>query len=121
MIRVRTPIPGRRVPPVLDVALFELPRRRPQDLRPRLCRSAVDQGHHILQLVAKAVRSAGLVKRGAGPNAASQDLIDQPAVEHQVDARIGRRHVQRVQEAVPLLLHLGQRRIGSIGLRVFAE
>ena len=45
--------PRRRVPPVLDVALLELARRRPQDLRPRLCRGAVDQSHHILQLVAE--------------------------------------------------------------------
>ena len=113
--------PGRRVPPVLDIALLELPCRRSQDLRPRLCRSAVDQGHHILQLISKAVRPTGLVERGAGPNAASQDLINKPAVEHQVDAAIGRSHVQRVQVAVPLLLYLRQSRSSSMGLCVFAN
>jgi hypothetical protein len=114
VIRVRTPIPDGG----LDVALFELACRRSQDLGPRLCRSAVDQRHHILQLIAKPVRSAGLVKRRAGPHPASQDLVDQPAIDHEVDAAIGRFHVQRVQEAVPLLLHFGQRHIGSISLRV---
>src|SRR5687768_8505550 len=79
--------PGGRVPPMLDIALLELPRRRSQDLRTRLCRSAVDQGHHILQLVSKAIRSAGLVKRGACPNAASQYLINEPTVEHHVHGR----------------------------------
>ena len=54
---------GRRVPPMLDIAFFELSRRRSQDLRPRFCWSAIDQGHYILQLVSKAIRAAGLVKR----------------------------------------------------------
>jgi hypothetical protein len=113
--------PGRRVPPVLDIALLELPRRRSQNLCPRLCRSAVNQGHHILQLVSKAIGSAGLVKRGASPNAASQNLINKPTVEHQVDTRIGRSYLQCLQVVVPLLLHLRQCRIRSMGLCVFAN
>src|SRR6185369_11386493 len=113
--------PGRRVPPMLDVALLKLPCRRSQDLRARLRRSAVDQGHHVLQLVSKAVRTAGLVKRGACPNAASQYLINEPTVEHQVHTRIRRSHLQGVQVAVPLLLNLAQYGIGSAGLCVFAD
>src|ERR1044071_6327457 len=82
--------PGRRVPPMLDITFLELPCRGSQDLRPRFSGSTVDQGHHILQLISKAIRSAGLLKRGAGPNAAGQDLINEPTVEHQVNAWIGR-------------------------------
>src|SRR5262245_57664551 len=62
---------GRRVPPVLHVAFLELPARRPQDLRPRLLRRAVDEGHHVLQLIAETVGAAGLVERGAAPDAAA--------------------------------------------------
>ena len=112
------PNPRRRVPPVLDVTLLELARRRPNDLRSRLRWSAIDEGHHILQLIAKPVRSAGLIKSGASPNAAGQDLIDKPAIEHEVDAQIGRCHMQGVQAVVPVLLHFGERSTGSIWLRV---
>ena len=52
-MRVRTPRPAGRVPPVLYVAFLELPRRRAQDLRPRLLRGAVDDGHRVLELVAE--------------------------------------------------------------------
>src|SRR4026209_1429594 len=113
--------PRRRVPPMLDIALLELSRRRSQDLRARLRWSAADQGHHILQLVWKTIRTAGLVKRGACPNRASQYLINEPTVEHQVHARIRRSHLQRVQVTVPLLLPLGQCGIGSAGLCVFPD
>ena len=84
---------GRWVPPMLDIPLLELPRCRAQNLCPRFIRSAVDQSHHILELVSKAVRSSGLVKGGAGPNAAGPHLIKEPTVEHQVHAGIGRRHM----------------------------
>ena len=107
--------PGRRMPPVLDVALLELPGRRPQDLRPRLFRGAVDQGHDVLELVPKAVRPARLVERRAGPHPAGQHLVEQPAVEHQVHAGIGRLHLHGVQEVIPSLLHLGQHLPGSTG------
>ena len=86
-MRVRTPRAGRRVPPVLHVAFLELPRRRPQDLRPRLLRGAVDQGHHVLELVAEAVGPARLVERRPAPDPAGQHLVEQPAVEHQVQGR----------------------------------
>ena len=89
-MRVRTPRAGRRVPPVLHVAFLELPGGRPQDLRPRLLRGAVDQGHHVLELVAEAVGPARLVERRPAPDPAGQHLVEQPAVEHQVQRRVGR-------------------------------
>src|SRR5262244_3758709 len=86
--------PGRRVPPMLDITFFELSCCRSQDLRSSFCWGAVHQCHYILQLVPKAISSAGLIKRRAGPNAASQNLINKPAVYHQVHTRIGRGDMQ---------------------------
>jgi hypothetical protein len=39
---------GRRVPPVLDISLLELPRRCAKNLRASLLRAPVDQRHDIL-------------------------------------------------------------------------
>jgi len=72
---------GWRVPPVLDVALDELTRRRAQDLRARDLGRGVDERHHVLQLVAEAVGAAGLIEGRACPDAAGQRLIQQPAVQ----------------------------------------
>src|ERR1043166_5345600 len=107
--------PGRRMPPMLDVTLFELSCRRSQDLRSSFCRDAVHQCHYILELVPKAISSAGLIKCGAGPNAANQNLIKKPAVYHQVHSRIGRGDLQCGQVAVPLQSQLPQRRINWMG------
>ena len=54
---------GRRVPPMLYVALFKLPCRRPENVESRFGRIAVDERHNILELVAKTVRSSRLVER----------------------------------------------------------
>ena len=42
------------MPPMLNVALHELPRRGPQQVLPGERRLGMHQGHHILQLVAEA-------------------------------------------------------------------
>ena len=80
-----------------------------------LFRGTAGQGHDILELVPKAVRSARLVERRAGPHPASQHLVEQPAVKHQVHAGIRRFHLHSVQEVIPSLLHLGQYLPGSTG------
>ena len=65
------PAAARRVPPVLDVALEELPRRRPQQVLAHERRPRQRERHRVLQLVAEAERAAGLVVAGAGPDAGS--------------------------------------------------
>ena len=97
---------------MLDVTLFELSRCRSQDLRSSFCWGAVHQSHYILELVPKAISSAGLIKRRPGPNAATQNLINKPAVYHQVHTRIGRCDLQCGQVAIPLQSQLHQSRIG---------
>src|SRR5262245_1588075 len=100
--------PGRWVPPMLDVTFFELAWRRSQDLRSSFYWGTVHQCHYILKLVPKTISSAGLIKRRASPNAASQNLVNKPAVYHQVHTRIGRGDLQCGQVSVPLLSQLHQ-------------
>ena len=69
--------PRGRMPPVLHVALLELARGGLQNHLPRNLRQAVDQCHHVLQLVAEAVRAARLIERRSSPHAATERLIQQ--------------------------------------------
>ena len=54
---------GRRMPPVLDVALNELPCGGPQQLRACDVSLRHRERHHVLELIAKAIRAARLIKR----------------------------------------------------------
>ena len=59
------------------------------------------QRHHVLELIAKAVRAARLIKRRSRPDAAGQRLVEQPAVEHDVHAAIRRLDLHRAENVVP--------------------
>ena len=52
---------------MLDVAFDELAARAERDLRSHDRWFGVNEGHHVLQLIAKAVRSARLVVTAARP------------------------------------------------------
>ena len=70
----------------------------------RFLGGAVDQGHHVLELVAEAVGPAGLVERRPAPDPAGQDLVEQPAIEHQVQRGVGRPDLDGPEDAVPSAL-----------------
>ena len=110
---VRAPRPGaaagRRMPPVLHVAVDELPRRRAQQVRPAQIGPRVQQRHHVLQLIAEAERAAGLIGAAAGPDAAAQRLIQQPAVHQQIERVVWRVHLHSPQRVVPELRRPSQR------------
>ena len=89
------------VPPVLHVPLDELARRRPQDLGPGDGWLGVQQGHDVLELVAKAVGPAALVQGRARPDPAGQRLVQRPAVDHQVERRLGRVHGDNREPPLP--------------------
>src|SRR5262245_19957077 len=93
---------GRRMPPVLDVAFLELPRRRPKDVRPRLGRIAVNESQDVLKLVAEPVCAAGLVESRASPKSARKNLIEEPAILHDVHAGIRRRNLNTLEDSVPM-------------------
>ncbi len=112
------PASGRRVPPVLHVAFFELPRRRSQNLRPRLLRRAVDQRHRVLKLVAEPERSARLVEARPAPHPTGERLIEQPAVQHQVERRVRRTDLDGSEDAIPLRSDFLQRRLRAARIGV---
>ena len=74
---------------------------------------AVDQRHHVLQLIAKTERTAGLIKRRAGPDAARKRLIQKPAVEHCVQRRIGSSDFDRGEKFVPMTQYLFKRAVDT--------
>ena len=69
---VRMPAAGRLVPPVLHVALDELPAGGAQQVLARELGPREQQRHHVLQLVAEAEGAAGLVVAGARPEPAGE-------------------------------------------------
>ncbi len=72
------------MPPVLHIALGELPPGGPHDMLAREIGAREQQGEHVLQLVAIAVRAAWLVEAGAGPEAAAHVLVQEPPVDQHV-------------------------------------
>ena len=63
---------GGRMPPVLNVSFDELMPRGPQQMLARQPRLRMQQGHDVLQLIAKSERAARLVIAAASPKAAGQ-------------------------------------------------
>ena len=63
------------MPPMLDVAFAKLMRGGAEKMLAGQGRLGVDQRHHILQLIAEAVGTAGLIKAGAPPEPAAKGLI----------------------------------------------
>ena len=91
----------RRMPPVQHIPGFELVPRGLQDVLAGEVRRGVDQRHHVLQLIAKAERAAGLIERRAPPHPARKRLVEQPAVQQEIHRRIRRLHLDRPQQLVP--------------------
>ncbi|MNN76619.1 hypothetical protein D3C81_1930170 [compost metagenome] len=79
----------RWVPPVLHVAFGILMGRTQQQVTTHAGGIGMDHRHAVLQLIAKADRSAGLVVATAGLEATGDHLVHQPAIDHDIDARVG--------------------------------
>ena len=67
--------------------------------------------HHVLELVAEAVGAARLVERRARPDPAGERLVEQPAVQQDVHGAIGRPHLHRAEDVVPVRGHRAQDRV----------
>ena len=107
-VRPHAPACG-RVPPVLDIPFGKLTGRAKEQMLARQPRFGVDEGHHILQLVAETEGAAGLVVPAARPEAARQGLIQKPAVGQHVEGRIGCFHLDGAERVFPVLPHRLQR------------
>ena len=82
---------------------------REHDLLAQHLRRGPGQRHRVLQLVAEAGGAAGLVEAGLGPQPARHRLVQQPAVDHRVEQRVGRLHGGGAEQRVPARAHRGQR------------
>ena len=83
------------------VAFFELALGSIENLAAGNRRVNREQSQNILQLIAEAKRSAGLVESGASPNAAGKGLVKHPTVEDQISSRFGGMYLHSVKQLVP--------------------
>src|SRR4051794_9848297 len=91
---------------MLHIALDKLARRGAQDLLARQGRLTVEQRQAVLELVAKPIGAARLVKASARPAAAGERLIERPAVEVQIHRGVRRVDRHRAEYAIPIGLGL---------------
>ena len=73
-----------------------------QDLASRQLRAQIQQGQHVLELIAEAERAAALVKAGSRKQAGIEHLIGQPAVNQQIETALGRARFQGGSKALRL-------------------
>src|SRR5215813_183363 len=97
------------MPPVLDIPLPKLARRRGQNLGARRRAQSDCQREDVLQLITETERSSRLVKSGAPPDPAGEGLIEKPAVEHQIHRAVGRRDLQGSEHVFPSATHFRER------------
>src|SRR6185436_1231252 len=96
------------MPPMLHIALYELPSRGAENLLASERAIGDDERHHILELVTKAVGASRLIKASARPQPTGDRLIEKPAVHEDVQRAIWRRHFHGSQEIVPARLDRSQ-------------
>src|SRR5438045_5765645 len=70
------------MPPVLDIAFYELPCVRTQNVVASQLWRSVHEGHHVLQLITEPVSAARLIQGRAAQDSAAEGLRPQQAVEH---------------------------------------
>src|SRR5437762_2121376 len=91
------------MPPVLHVAFVKLARGAEQQVFTYKAWFGMDQRHHILQLVAKTDRASRLIEAAARPETAGKGLVHQPAIQQNVDGRIGCFDIHGAERVIPIL------------------
>ncbi len=72
------------------------------------------ESHPVLQLVAEPPGASRLVKGRAGPDAATQRLVEKPPVEHQIHRSVGSSHLKCREGVLPLAPHLPERDVRAL-------
>ena len=86
---------------MLDVSLHELAGRREEQVLSYELWLGVDEGHHVLQLVTKAVGASRLVVPAPGPEPAAHGLIREPAVHQRIEGIVRGPDMHGVEHLVP--------------------
>ena len=106
---------------MLHISLFELSGGRSEDLPARFLSSTVNKSHRVLQLVAEAEGATRLVEPRPTPYPARKCLIDQPAIEHQIQRGIWRADLYRSEDVIPSCRDFLQRAVRPSGLTIEAN
>ena len=109
------------MPPVEDVPLFELPLGAREDVRPRQGRIHVLDRQNVLQLIPEPEGPTRLVVARAGQDPRGDCLVEQPAVQQEVQRRRRRAHARRAQQSVPVLAQVSPRGVEGLGLAPLAD
>ncbi len=104
------------MPALHHVAVRKLIRSMQEDLSPRDFRVEVEHRGSILKLITKLDRAHALVKRGSSTEAATQVLIWQPSVNHQIGGCGGRRDLHATRQVFPEVGCVGKRGISRGGV-----
>src|SRR4051812_2545609 len=113
------PAAERRMPPMLDIALWELAGGRSENVLPCEPGGRDDERHHVLKLVAEPEGAAGLVETAPRPETARQRLVEKPTIQHHVHRFVGRADLDCSKRVVPRSGDLAQKRVqirGTISL-----
>ena len=111
-------LPRMRQPPVLNVALDELPPRRAQKMLAREIGSRRGERHAVLQLIAKAIGAARLIEGRARENATGEGLVEQPAVEHEIHRAVRRLDLDRAERLIPIARDVRLQRVEIGGAKL---
>src|SRR5437867_2347885 len=83
-------------------------------------RSRVQERQDILKLVAKSEGASGLIRTAARPDAATERLIQQPTIHHEIEGIVRCADLYRAQRVVPepraapnRILHVCEARVAS--------
>src|SRR5258705_157107 len=87
---------------MLNVAFTELVGGGAKQMLPGQTWFGMDERHDVLKLIAETVSAAGLIEAGPAPKPATQRLIEQPAVGHDVHGWIGSFDLHRGERAIPV-------------------
>ena len=109
-----------RQPPMLYIALYELPRGGSKQMLARHIRFRHDESHHVLKLVTKAIRAACLIEGRARPHSTGEGLVEKPTVQQNVHGTLRCRHLNRAKHAVPETDDRAEDGL-KIGASVFSE
>ena len=90
---------------MLYISFSELPFGRAVNMVAKNIRTGINKGKGILQLIPEAICSAALVKGGSCKNSAGDCLIQEPAVDKNVDGFIGGLDLYCTQNFFPVCFH----------------
>ena len=99
------------MPPVLHVALDELPAGREHEVLAQEIGATERQRHDVLDLVAEANGPPGLIETRSSPQARADRLVEQPAVHHEIERVIRSTDLDGTEGVVPERIDLRPRRL----------